>query len=112
MSLKYLVIITLFFISLNADIMLQKSLGCPSVTILQKAPLSTDDDILNLNMYAIANDCVIISRRDKIEAVGYDPRNSKDIYQKIIYQKTGSYLYILRSVIQVEQDGKKGVVRF
>jgi len=80
--------------------------------LLKKAPIASLDDILGLNMYAIANDCVVINRRDSVEAIGYDPRNSKEIFQQIIYRKTGVYLYIERAAIYVEQDGKKGVVRF
>ncbi len=92
--------------------MLHKTLGCPTILLLKKAPVSANDDILDLNMYAIANDCIVIRRRDRVKAVGYDSRNSKEMYQKIVHQKTGSSLYILRSSIQVEQDGKKGAVRF
>jgi hypothetical protein len=97
---------------LYADILKKKTLGCPSVNILQKAPLNTVDNYMALSMYAIANDCVIMSKRDSIEAVGYDPLNSEEIYQKIIYQKTGVYLYVLKSVVQVEQEGKKSSYRF
>ena len=106
----------LFFLSivtfLNADKMVKNTLGCPSVVLLQKLPVDTGDNNLKLNMYAIANSCVVISKKDKVKAVGYDPLNSKEIFQKVIYKKTGEFLYILRSTIQVEQDGKKGVVRF
>ncbi len=90
----------------------KKTLACPSILQLQKAPMEKDEDSMNLSMYAIANDCFILDKRDKVEAIGYDPTNSKEIYQKILYKKTGVYLYILRSAIQVEQDGKKGSLRF
>lgn len=37
-------------------------------------------DPFELEMYSIANACVILSRGDEVEAIGYDPRNSKEIY--------------------------------
>ena len=111
--MKYiLTLLLLLSISLNADMMLKKSLGCPTIVALEKAPVSKQEDVFALSMYSIANDCIAITKRDKVEAIGYDPRNSQDIYQKIIYKKTGAYLYILRSAIQVEQGGKKGILRF
>ena len=110
--MRLILLSLLFLISANADIMIQKTLGCPSVVLLKKAPVSIADDVLNLNMYAIANDCVIISRRDSVEAIGYDPLNSEAIYQEIVYLKTGVNLYIKKSTIQIEQAGKKGVYRF
>jgi len=110
--LKYILIFLLIIASLNADKVKEKTLGCPSVMLLQKAPSATEDDYLELNMYAIANSCIIISKRDRVEAIGYDPLNSKEIYQKIMYKKTGTALYIPRSTIQVEQGGKKGTFRF
>ena len=79
---------------------------------LKKAPLDEGNNSLELSMYAIAKDCMIISKRDKVEAIGYDSLNSKEIYQKILYKKTDVYLYIRSSSISVEQAGKKGVVRF
>jgi len=90
--------------------MLKKdTLACPTILLLQKAPV---DDYVDTNMYAIANNCMILNKKDNIEAIGYDALNSKEIYQKILHKKTGSYLYILRSSIQVEQGGKKSSIRF
>ncbi len=110
--MKYILLFLLLASISGADIIKKKTLACPSVIQLQKAPVENADNFMKLSMYAIANDCVIINRRDKVDAVGYDPLNSKEIYQKIIYLKTGVYLYILRSAIQVEQDGKKSSYRF
>ena len=110
--MRYILTILLLLNVANADIMKKKTLACPSVIQLQKAPVDTADNFMNLSMYAIANDCVIIGKRDNVEAIGYDPTNSQEIYQKIIYKKTGVYLYVLRSAIQVEQDGKKSSYRF
>ena len=109
--MKYILIL-LLITSAYADQMIKKTMGCPTIMALQKAPTAKKDNYLELNMYAIANDCIIISKGDKIEAIGYDSRNSKNIFQKIIYKKTGVYLYVLRSTIMVEQGGKKGRVRF
>jgi len=110
--LRYFLVFLLLVTFLNADRVKEKTLGCPSVLLLQKAPSGTEDDYINLNMYAIANDCVIISRRDSVEAIGYDPSNSKEIFQKIIYKKTGVILYIPRVAIEVEQSGKDNSFRF
>lgn len=98
--------------TLNADIMKKKTLACPSVMQLQKAPLQKADNGMKLSTYAISNECLIIDKNDKVEAVGYDPRNSKEIYQKIIHKKTGVALYIIKSSIQIEQGGKKNRYKF
>ena len=110
--MKYAFIFFLLIISVYADKLNKKTLGCPSVMLLQKAPVDGVEDPMALSMYSIANECVILTNRDQVEAIGYDPRNSNDIYQKIIYKKTGAYLYILRSSIIVEQGGKKNTYRF
>ena len=109
--MKYILIL-LLITSAYADQILKKTMGCPTVMALKKSPNDSDDNYLELNMYAIANNCVIISKRDKVEAIGYDSRNSKDIFQKIVYKKTGVMLYILSSSIMVEQGGKKDRIRF
>ena len=96
----------------QADVILYRTLACPSVAILKKAPLDLNSAPLKLEMFTIANSCVILSRGDSIEALGYDPRNSKDVYQEILYKKTSSHLYMLRKAIQVEQGGKKNSYRF
>jgi len=107
-------IFSLFIISsfLNADMIMHKTLACPTIDSLQKAPVSTDSNPLALQMYSIANNCAILSREDKVVAVGYDSHNSKVIYQKIIYKRTGTQLFMLRSAIAVEQGGKKNSYRF
>nr|WP_321267919.1 hypothetical protein [uncultured Sulfurimonas sp.] len=110
--MKYILIVMLIFGIAQADIMKKKTLACPSVLALQKAPIEKHQDSMNLSMYAISNDCVILDKRDNVEAIGYDPTNTKEMFQKIFYKKTGVYLYILKSTIQVEQDGKKSSLRF
>ncbi len=109
---KYTIVFLLLVSVSGADMMKKKTLACPTVVQLQKAPVEMDDSSMDLSMYAIANNCMIIDKRDKVEAIGYDPTYSKEIYQKIIFKRTGTYLYVLRSTIQVEQDGKKSSMRF
>lgn len=110
--MKYALIFFLLITSVYADKLNKKTLGCPSVILLEKAPVDRTEDPMALSMYSVANGCALLTQKDKVEAIGHDPRNSKDIYQKIIYKKTGSYLYILRSSIIVEQGGKKNIHRF
>jgi len=95
-----------------ADKVKNKTLACPSIVVLQKSMNIDMKDALALDMYTIKNNCVILSKQSEIEAVGYDPRNSTDRYQKIIRKKTGRELFILRSAILVEQGGKKNSMRF
>ena len=110
--MKYILAFILLVPFLYGDRMKHKTLGCPSVVLLQKTLLVDMDDPLKLEMYAIANSCVVLSREDNIEAIGYDPHNSKEIYQQIFYKKTNAELYILRDSIEVEQAGKKNTYRF
>ena len=110
--MKYIFVFLIFLASLHADKMKIQTLGCPTLEQLKKAPLEKGEGSLELTMYAIANECIVISKHDKVEALGYDPRNSKAIFQEISYQKTGVTLYIKKSSIMVEQGGKKGFIRF
>jgi len=112
LMLKNILLLLSLFISLSADRVINETLACPSVLILQKAVQEDMQDALKLEMYAITHGCVVLSRNDSIEALGYDPRNSKEIYQRILYKKTNSELYLLRSSILVEQGGKKNNFRF
>ena len=110
--MKSILLSLVLLTALNADKILQTTLACPSVVTLQKSVTVDMQDVLELEMYAIAHDCVVIGRYSKVEAIGYDPLNSKEIYQKIMYKKTATELYINRSLIQVEQAGKKNTIRF
>lgn len=110
--MHYLFIFFLLAFSLHADLIKNKTLACPSVEILQKAVDVDMQEPLKLEMYAIANSCIILARGDTVEALGYDPRNSEEIYQQILYKKTNTQLYILRQAIHVEQGGKKNRLRF
>jgi len=110
--LKHLLLISLLFLYGNTDKILQKTLACPSVVHLQKAVQEDVRDPLKIEMYAIANDCVILNKNDTVKALGYDPRNSKEMFQQILLKKMNQELYILRSTISVEQGGKKSIMRF
>ena len=110
--MKNILILALLISFAQGDIVKKETLACPSIEALRDAPLSKEDDAMSLSLYSIANDCIIISHKDKIEAVGYDPLNTKEMFQKIIYKKTGATLYILKSSINVEQGGKKNTMRF
>lgn len=113
---KITLISTLLFSTvLNADIVKENTLACPSIEQLKKAPLNTKKNSLDLSMYAISNNCIILTKRDKVEAIGSlddDIRNSKEIYQKIMYKKTGVILYMKRSALGIEKGGKKASYRF
>jgi len=108
--IKLFLVFVSLYTYLNADKILNKALACPSVMALKKAPLG--DDYLNLNMYAISNSCIIIYKNTEVQAIGYDPRNSSEIYQKIVEKRTGVTLFVKKSVIQIEQGGKKSTWRF
>ena len=110
--MKYILILVLIMSALQADKVKRKTLACPSIMLLKKAPADTTENYMDLNMYVIANNCVILSKNDPIEAVSYNANNSKDLFQKIIYKKTGVILYVRSSAIMIEQDGKKGKIRF
>ena len=110
--MRYILIFVIFITSLYADQVKKKTLACPTIEALKNAPTQTDSDPLELSMYSIANGCEILSRRDGIEAIGYDPRNSQDLFQQVIYKRTGSILYVFRSSITIEQGGKKNIMRF
>lgn len=110
--MKFFILLLSLFISLNADLILKKTLACPSIDSLQKAVHVDMSDPLALEMYSIAHGCRILAKEDKVQALGYDPRNTQVIYQKILYKRTNVELYILRSALQVEQGGKKNSYRF
>ncbi|MEN8303147.1 MAG: hypothetical protein ABFQ64_03670 [Campylobacterota bacterium] len=97
---------------LNADRVNKRALACPDIDKLKKAPVHEGADPLGLSMYIVANNCEILSKDAHIEAIGYDPRNSTEIFQKILDKKSGAVLYILRSSIVAEQGGKKNSLKF
>ena len=112
-KLKFLPLLFILLTSLSADQIIKKTIGCPTIDSLKKAPVENAmSDPMDLSLFVIANGCEILSRRDSVEAIGYDPLNSQETYIKILYKKTGAYLYMPRSALSVEQDGKKGTYRF
>ena len=75
----------------------------------KNVPPEALEDEIKLSQYAIANGCRILTLSDKIEAIGYDPRNEKSMFMQIIHKDSGETLYIRRKNIQVEQPGKKRI---
>ena len=110
--MKHLTLIIVFLTLLNADRINKKTIACPSVDLLQKTPLFGASEPLAVTMYAIANECVILSKYDLVETIGYDPRSSKEIFQNILYKKENKNLYVPRSSIIIEKSGKKNKIRF
>ena len=110
--MKYILILLLTLTVLQADKVKYKTLACPSIMVLQKVPADTGDNYLDINMYAIANDCVLLTKKSSIESIGYNSNNSQDIYQEIIYRKTGVHLFVKRSDIIIEKFGRKSTFRF
>jgi len=110
--MKYILTLLLILTALQADKVKYKTLACPSVDILKKTPVDTGDNYLDISMYAIANSCVVLTKESSIEAVGYNANNSNEIFQEIIYKKTGAHLFVKRSKIIVEKFGRKSTFRF
>lgn len=110
--IKYFLLTLLIISSLNADKVKVETLACKTLDALKKAPVDEDDNDLNLNMYAIAHDCVMLSRDAQVQAMGYDPRNSQAIHIQIVDKRTGYTFFVLKSKIQIEQGGKKDRYRF
>jgi len=111
--LKYFLLLFFLIASLNADQINKKTLACPTMDSLKKAPVESGmSDPMDLSLFVIANGCEILSKRDGVEAIGYDPSSSTEVYVKILYKKMGTYLYIQRSAITIEQGGKKSTYRF
>ena len=110
--MKFFIISLLIVVHIYADKVNKKTIGCPTIEQVQKISLIDVDDALALDMYVIANSCVLISKGENVEALGYDPRNSKELFQKVLYKKTNDILFLLRSSLTIEQGGKKSTYRF
>ena len=89
-----------------------KTLACPSIETLQKSKTVDLNEPLALDVFAITNSCVVLLRSDRVEAIGVDPRNSKEKFIEILYKKTNTRLFILRSAIFVEQGGEYNSYKF
>jgi len=109
---QILILLLLITTVIQADKVKRKTIACPSVMILQKLPVDTGDNYLDINMYAMANGCVLLTKKSSIESLGYNANNSQEIYQEIIYRKTGVHLFVKRSEIIIEKFGKKSTWRF
>lgn len=96
----------------QADQIKMKSLACPTLEVFEKIPPKALDDNLELSLFAMANECKILSRDDAVNAIGYDPRNDKAIFIKILLKQSGETLYIRRKNLLVEQPGKNNQIRF
>ncbi|MFT5660926.1 MAG: hypothetical protein ACI9TV_001570 [Sulfurimonas sp.] len=109
--MKSLLILGLVFTFSTADYISKKSLACTSMQAIKQAPRSEGESGLDITLYAIAHDCVIISKKDKITVVDYE-LGSKALFQSIIYKKTGQKLYIMRNNLVIEQAGKNNIFKF
>lgn len=105
-------IAVLCLLSAEADQIRMKSLACPEVEVYDKIPPEALKDDLQLSLFAVANDCRVLSPGDAVKAIGHDPRNEKSLFVQIIVKKSGERLYMRRSKLLVEQPGKKNQVRF
>ncbi|MDQ7043338.1 MAG: hypothetical protein Q9M34_07370 [Sulfurimonas sp.] len=110
--MKYIFVCIVLVSSLYSDMIKYKTLACPSIELLKGAKQVEMEDSLKLEMYAISHSCVVLSKEDSIEVIGYDPVNSEDIFQQILYKKTGTQLYMLHDAVHIEQAGKKNIYRF
>lgn len=110
--MKYILIMLLVLMALQADKIKRKTIGCPSLEILKKVPVDTGDNYLDINTYVIVNSCVILSKKSSIEVLGYNANNTIELYHEIIYKKTGQHLFLKSSAVIVEQYGKKSTWRF
>ena len=89
-----------------------KTLACPSIEILQKSRTIDLNEPLSLDVFAISNSCVVLLRSDRIKAIGTNPRNSEEKFIEILYKKTNTRLFMLRSAIFVEQAGEYNSYKF
>ncbi len=111
--MRYLILALLVASSLlNADRVKMASMGCQSMEPFHNIPPEALQDETKLTQYAFANGCRILIPGDKVETIGYDPRNDKTMFIQIIHKESGETLYIRRKNIQVEQPGKKNQFRF
>ena len=111
--MRYLLFVALALSMLvQADQIKMKSMACPSLETFEKVPPEALEDDIKLSLFAVANNCRILSRKDKVTAIGYDPRNDKSIFIQILHKNSGETLYIRRKNITVEQPGKKNQFRF
>jgi hypothetical protein len=111
--MRYISILFLLaWMPLVADQIKAQTMACPSVNILKSMPRETGNDFVKLNLFAMQNNCEILTRKDAIEAIDYDPANEKALYIKILSKRTAKTLYVLRRAVLIEQPGKENRFRF
>jgi len=95
-----------------ADSIKEQTVGCPTIEILKNIPKETANDYIKLNLFTMANDCMILSRNDKVEAIDYDPANNVALFMKIVHKQSGKILFVPTEDLYIEQPGKKNIFRF
>jgi len=95
-----------------ADSIKAQTIGCPTVDVLKNISKETENDYVKINLFAMANDCLLLSQKDKVEAIDYDSANETALYIKIIHKQSGKVLFVPSSDIYIEQPGKKNTFRF
>jgi hypothetical protein len=94
------------------DSVKKTSLACPNIDVLKKVGLELEDDPLKLDMYIIANNCVVLERGESIKILDWDGTNNEKIFQKILYNKTGTVMYVRSSSVEIEQAGQNDRIKF
>ena len=95
-----------------ADAIKAQTVACPTVEIFKNLAKETENDYVKLNLFAMANDCLILSKKDKVEAIDYDPANDNALYMKIVHKQSGKILFVPSNALYIEKPGKKNTLRF
>lgn len=109
--MKYILVLLVLITSSYGDYMLKKSLACPSVLKIKNAPRTAGESGLDITFYSIANDCLIVSKQDKLKAIDYIA-DSKVKFQSIVHEATGKKLYVVKENMIIEQSGTNNIFRF
>lgn len=109
--MKHILSLLLMFGFAGADYIKQTSLGCPTIQAIKNAPKDAGDSGMDITLYSMANDCLILNTKEKVTAIDYR-HDSKAIFQEIRHKKTDKTLYILRKNIVFEQGGNKNIFKF
>ncbi len=109
--MKYIVSLLVFFSFANGDHVIKKSLACPSTILIKNAPRTVGESGLDITFYSIANNCLVLTKKDKIRAIDY-VAGSKVKFQAIIHENTGQKLYVVKANMLIEQSGTKNIFKF
>jgi len=109
--MKYILSVLVLFSFAHGDYMVKKSLACPSIDLIKNAPRTQGDSGLDITFYSISNNCLIVSKKDKVKAIDF-VAGSKVMFQAIIYESTGQKLYVLKNNMMIEQSGTKNIFKF